>query len=120
MGLHSIDFARSKGYHGIQFNLVVSTNTPAIRLWKKLGWETVGRIPGGFRHLTLGFVDTLVMSREVQGENQNGKIPPLGGHGVKPEYFSFISFHFSTRHVFPNSHTSFSWLMNLRYQGFAS
>lgn len=65
LGLHSIDFARSKGYHGIQFNLVVSTNTPAIRLWKKLGWETVGRIPGGFRHLTLGFVDTLVMYREV-------------------------------------------------------
>lgn len=65
MGEHSIHFARQQGFRGIQFNLVVSTNTAAIRLWHQLGWKTVGTIPGGFRHATLGYVDTLIMYREV-------------------------------------------------------
>jgi len=60
---HSLERARSQGYRGMQFNFVVSTNERAVRLWQMLGFETVGRIPGGFGHPRLGFVDALVMYR---------------------------------------------------------
>ena len=58
---HSIQFAREKEYLGIQFNVVVSTNTRAVSLWKKYGFEIIGTTPKGFRHQTLGLVDTYIM-----------------------------------------------------------
>ncbi len=36
------------GYKILQFNAVVSTNEPALRLYKKLGFTQLGIIPGGF------------------------------------------------------------------------
>lgn len=62
---HSIAFAREKGYFGIQFNIVVSTNTNAVRLWKKFGFEIIGTTPGGFRHKELGLVDTYIMFKKL-------------------------------------------------------
>ena len=61
MCLHSQDEAVKLGYLAMQFNLVVSTNTGAIRLWQDLGFGTVGRLPGAFRHPEAGLVDALVM-----------------------------------------------------------
>ncbi len=58
---HSQDVARELGYKAMQFNLVVASNEGAVRLWSKLGFETVGRLPRAFRHPTLGFVDALIM-----------------------------------------------------------
>lgn len=37
------------GYRILQFNAVVRTNAGAIHLYKKLGFEQLGVIPGGFR-----------------------------------------------------------------------
>jgi GNAT superfamily N-acetyltransferase len=62
---HSIEFAKQKGYLGIQFNIVVSTNTNAIRLWKKFGFEIIGTTPKGFRHKELGLVDTYIMFKDL-------------------------------------------------------
>jgi GNAT superfamily N-acetyltransferase len=62
---HSIDFARRNGYIGIQFNIVVSTNTRAVELWKKNGFQIIGTTPKGFRHAALGFVDTFIMYKEL-------------------------------------------------------
>ena len=62
---HSLDLAERRGYRGMQFNFVVSTNTRAIALWQRFGFEIVGRLPGAFRHPTLGFVDALVMYRKL-------------------------------------------------------
>jgi L-amino acid N-acyltransferase YncA len=62
---HSLDEARRLGYHAMQYNLVVSTNEGAIRLWKRLGFDVVGRLPAAFRHADLGFVDALVMYRSL-------------------------------------------------------
>ena len=45
----------------MQFNFVASSNESAVALWIKLGFETVGRLPGAFEHPGLGFVDALVM-----------------------------------------------------------
>jgi L-amino acid N-acyltransferase YncA len=63
MGEHCLDEARRAGYRAMQFNFVVSTNTAAVELWKKLGFQIVGTLPGAFRHATLGDVDALVMHR---------------------------------------------------------
>ena len=58
---HSLEHARSRGYRAMQFNLVVSTNERALRLWHSLGFETVGRLPLAFLHPAAGYVDALVM-----------------------------------------------------------
>jgi ribosomal protein S18 acetylase RimI-like enzyme len=58
---HSIDYARSRGYRAMQFNFVVSTNERAIGLWNRMGFETVGRLPGAFNHAKKGYVDAYVM-----------------------------------------------------------
>lgn len=58
---HSLQHARQRGYRGMQFNFVVSTNTRAVELWHSLGFKTVGRLPGVFKHPSLNYVDALVM-----------------------------------------------------------
>lgn len=58
---HSQQVAKSLGYLAMQFNFVASTNEGAVRLWNKLGFETVGRLPKAFNHPSKGFVDALVM-----------------------------------------------------------
>ena len=58
---HSQREALSRGFHAMQYNLVVSTNTGAVRLWKQHGFEVIGTLPEAFRHPRLGFVDALVM-----------------------------------------------------------
>lgn len=60
---HSLARAQEEGFLSIQFNFVVSTNAPAVELYKKLGFAVVGTLPRAFRHKTLGLVDAYVMSR---------------------------------------------------------
>jgi ribosomal protein S18 acetylase RimI-like enzyme len=62
---HSLEQARSRGFRAMQFNFVVSTNAPAVRLWMSLGFNVVGRLPLAFRHPSLGYVDALVMFRAL-------------------------------------------------------
>jgi ribosomal protein S18 acetylase RimI-like enzyme len=61
MCLHSLNHARQRGYRGMQFNFVVSSNTRAVALWQALGFSIVGRLPLAFQHPSLGYVDALVM-----------------------------------------------------------
>ena len=61
----SLERARERGFRFMQFNFVVSTNERAVRLWHSLGFETVGRLPGGFDHPRLGEVDALVMYQRL-------------------------------------------------------
>jgi L-amino acid N-acyltransferase YncA len=63
MGEHSLAEARGRGFQAMQFNLVVSTNAPAVALWKKLGFQVVGTLPKAFDHPRLGLVDAYVMHR---------------------------------------------------------
>jgi len=50
---HSINIAKNSGYFGIQFNIVVSTNIGAVKLWEKFGFRIIGTTPKGFRHVKL-------------------------------------------------------------------
>ena len=58
---HSQGIAKELGYKAMQFNFVASSNEGAVRLWNKLDFETVGRLPKAFNHPKLGYVDALVM-----------------------------------------------------------
>ena len=58
---HSQQAAKELGFKAMQFNFVASTNEGAIRLWEKLGFETVGKLPKAFNHPAKGYVDALVM-----------------------------------------------------------
>ena len=60
---HSLNHARSRGFLAMQFNIVVSTNERAVRLWQRMGFEIVGRLPEAFHHPTAGLVEAYVMYR---------------------------------------------------------
>jgi ribosomal protein S18 acetylase RimI-like enzyme len=49
----------------MQFNFVIASNAPAVRLWTSLGFETLCRVPEAFAHPALGYVDALVMYRRL-------------------------------------------------------
>ena len=62
---HSIEYCRTQGYRGIQFNFVVSTNEPAIHLWQSFVFEILARLPKAFDHPRLGLVDALLMFKPL-------------------------------------------------------
>lgn len=63
---HSQALAREHGFAAMQFNFVVASNVAAVHLWTRLGFETVGRLPGAFLHPSLGYVDALVMFKKLR------------------------------------------------------
>ena len=63
MTVHSLEEAKRLGFKAMQYNLVVSTNIPAIKLYQKIGFKIVGTIPKAFNHLKLGYVDAYIMHR---------------------------------------------------------
>ena len=63
---HSQDVARKLGYKAMQFNFVASSNVGAVRLWNKLGFDTVGTLPKAFDHPLEGFVDALIMYKWLE------------------------------------------------------
>lgn len=65
LGEEMIGWARSEGYAGIQFNAVVETNTRAVHLWRSLGFEVIGTVPGAFDHALHGPVGLHVMFKKL-------------------------------------------------------
>ncbi len=57
----SLRYARELGFRAMQLNFVISTNERAVRLWRDLGFEIVGRLPLAFLHPHGNYVDVLVM-----------------------------------------------------------
>ena len=68
MGEHCLREARRLGFSAMQFNFVISTNEGAIGLWKQLGFEIVGTLPGAFRDPEKGYVDVYIMFRSLTGD----------------------------------------------------
>ena len=65
---HSQKIAIKLGYKAMQFNLVATSNDGAVRLWSRLGFDTVGRLPKAFNHPSKGYVDALVMYKWLETE----------------------------------------------------
>jgi L-amino acid N-acyltransferase YncA len=63
MAEHALHEAARAGFLAMQFNFVVSTNSAAVALWRKLGFAVVGTVPRAFRHREHGLVDVYVMHR---------------------------------------------------------
>lgn len=61
MGEYSIREAKRLGYRAMQFNMVISTNLGAIRLWERLGFDIIGEIPEAFYHRNKGYVSVYIM-----------------------------------------------------------
>jgi ribosomal protein S18 acetylase RimI-like enzyme len=65
MCAHSLERARDRGFRAMQFNFVISTNSRAVLLWQRCGFEICGLLPGAFDHPVHGMVDALVMYRRL-------------------------------------------------------
>ena len=65
MAIWSLDEARRLGFTAMQFNFVVKSNTVAVRLWQKVGFEIIGEIPDAFNHKQNGLTNALIMYREL-------------------------------------------------------
>ena len=61
----ALDLARRKGFRAMQFNFVVATNAPALKLWREAGFAEIGRVPEGFRRPDGAFVDALILHRTL-------------------------------------------------------
>lgn len=62
---HSWGIAKQLGFDAMQFNAVVSTNTTAVNLWKRLGYEIIGTIPNAYNHRRFGLVDSYIMHKDL-------------------------------------------------------
>ena len=62
---HSQQVAVDLGFRAMQYNLVVATNEGAIHLWKKHGFQVIGTLPNAFNSKSVGYVDALVMYKEL-------------------------------------------------------
>ncbi len=61
----SLAEARRQGYRAMQFNCVVSTNGPAIHIWKKTGFAIIGTLPRAYHYEGNHYVDAYVMYKEL-------------------------------------------------------
>jgi GNAT superfamily N-acetyltransferase len=58
---YALDWARQRGYAGMQFNAVVESNYSAVEIYRRQGFDVIGTVPGAFAHPTLGRVGLHVM-----------------------------------------------------------
>jgi GNAT superfamily N-acetyltransferase len=61
---YAVDWARQRGYAGMQFNAVVESNTSAVALYRREGFEVIGTVPRSFQHPVHGRVGLHVMYLE--------------------------------------------------------
>ena len=61
LGKFMVAWARESGYHSVQFNAVVETNSGAVHLWESLGFTVLATVPQAFDHAKYGLVGLHVM-----------------------------------------------------------
>jgi GNAT superfamily N-acetyltransferase len=61
----ALQTATATGFEAMQFDFVVETDAPALRLWRRAGFDGVGRLPEAFKHPVHGRVDARVMYRNL-------------------------------------------------------
>ena len=65
IGEWSLDEARRLGFTAMQFNFVVKSNTNAVALWQKIGFEIIGEIPDAMYHSKHGLTNAYIMYRKL-------------------------------------------------------
>lgn len=61
----SLHLAKNLGFQAMQFNMVLSQNTLAIKLYERLGFSVVGIIPQAVRNPSGNYQDGYVMHRQL-------------------------------------------------------
>lgn len=62
---YSFEAAKKLGYRGMQYNLVVTTNSVAVHLWQKLGMTIIGTAPSVFRLPDGTYADAHIMFKSL-------------------------------------------------------
>ncbi len=60
---HMLTWSKAAGFRAVQFNAVVETNIGAVGLWRSLGFDIIGTVPGAFDSRAHGLVGLHVMHR---------------------------------------------------------
>ncbi|NBI79009.1 GNAT family N-acetyltransferase [Anaerotruncus colihominis] len=63
--LHSLEMCKKRGFVGLQFNAVVCSNTAAIRLYEKLGFERIGATKNGYRFKDGHYEDLFLFNKPL-------------------------------------------------------
>ena len=58
---YAMDWAKERGFAGMQFNAVVESNRSAVELYERLGFTMIGTVPGAYEHRVLGRVGLHIM-----------------------------------------------------------
>lgn len=69
---HMVSEARQRGYAGVRFNTVVSTNSAAVRVCLGSGFKIMCTLPRVFNHPRRGLVDAHVMYFDLEGKADCG------------------------------------------------
>ncbi|KAL4932612.1 GNAT family N-acetyltransferase [Aspergillus undulatus] len=73
MGRAYLQYAPLLGYKYSVFNLVFENNTASVKIWERLGFSVIGRVPGCARLANSEeFVDALIIGRDLTG-GEGGK-----------------------------------------------
>ncbi|KAH3263107.1 hypothetical protein KXW23_006557 [Aspergillus fumigatus] len=66
MGETYLEYAPKLGYKYSVFNLVFENNIASVKIWKRLGFEVIGRVPGAARlENSEDLVDALIFGRKL-------------------------------------------------------
>jgi GNAT superfamily N-acetyltransferase len=83
LGEAVLAWATDAGFTAMQFNAVVETNLGAVALWRSLGFEILGTVPGAFHSRRHGPVGLHVMWRRLgagpPGRPATGPAPSPAG-----------------------------------------
>ena len=61
----SLHLLKISGFHAMQFNMVLSQNTAAVKLYERLGFNIAGTIPEAVRNPDGSYQDGYVMHRKL-------------------------------------------------------
>jgi L-amino acid N-acyltransferase YncA len=61
----SLEIARNLGFQAMQFNMVLSQNLIALKLYQKLGFNIVGTIPNAIRNPDGSYQQGYILHREL-------------------------------------------------------
>ena len=62
----SLHLAKDLGFHAMQFNMVLSQNSIAIKLYQKLRFKIVGSIPAAVRNPDGSYQEGYIMHRKLE------------------------------------------------------
>ncbi|KAL4979033.1 hypothetical protein BDW66DRAFT_116683 [Aspergillus desertorum] len=75
MGEAYLHFAPLLGYKYSVFNLVFENNVASVKIWERLGFSVIGRVPGAARLANSEtLVDALIIGKDLTGEDIVDKV----------------------------------------------